>query len=75
MLRSIFSLSILCLLVATACDPSASRTDAVFQLLSKAETGIDFVNVIEETDSFNMYTFMNIYTGGGVAVGDLNNFV
>ncbi len=44
-----------------------------FQLLSAEHTGIDFINTIEETDSFNMLTFMNIYTGGGVAVGDINN--
>lgn len=47
--------------------------DSVFQLLSKEASGIDFVNKIVETDSFNMYAFMNIYTGGGVAVGDINN--
>lgn len=45
----------------------------VFKLLDSEYTGIDFNNVIQETDTFNMYTFMNIYTGGGVAVGDINN--
>ncbi len=48
-------------------------TNQVFELLSAEESGIDFVNLIEENDSFNMYAFMNIYTGGGLAVGDINN--
>ncbi len=72
MLRSILFLVLLCLLVCFACVKTANKADAVFQLMSPQDTGVDFVNVIEETDSFNMYTFMNIYTGGGVAVGDIN---
>lgn len=49
------------------------RNDAVFELLDVSHTHIDFENLIEENDTFNMYTFMNIYTGGGVGVGDINN--
>ena len=49
-----------------------SKEAPVFRLLSASESGIEFVNEIVESDSFNMYSFMNIYTGGGVAVGDVN---
>ena len=59
-------------LLWTACQNEPAEPP-IFQLLDASHTQIDFVNRIEETDSFNMYTFMNIYTGGGVAVGDINN--
>lgn len=44
-----------------------------FETLSAEKTGIDFYNTIEETDSFNFYTYEYIYNGAGVAVGDINN--
>jgi len=49
------------------------KTPKLFQLLAPNQTNIHFENTIIETDSFNMYEFMNIYTGGGVAIGDINN--
>ncbi len=49
------------------------KTPQLFQLLDSTHTNIHFENTIIETDSFNMYEFMNIYTGGGVAIGDINN--
>ena len=48
------------------------KTPQLFQLLDANHTNIHFENTIIETDSFNMYEFMNIYTGGGVAIGDIN---
>lgn len=45
----------------------------LFELVDPNHSQVFFNNEIVETDSFNMYTFMNIYTGGGVAVGDLDN--
>lgn len=44
-----------------------------FKLLSTARTGIEFNNTIKENDSINVFEYMNIYTGAGVAVGDINN--
>jgi len=44
-----------------------------FSKLDKEETGIDFKNVIIESDSFNFFNFEYIYNGGGVAIGDINN--
>ncbi|MGK7393494.1 MAG: VCBS repeat-containing protein [Candidatus Cyclobacteriaceae bacterium M3_2C_046] len=44
-----------------------------FRQLSPGQTGINFNNRIFESDSFNVLTFSNIYTGGGVAAGDFNN--
>ena len=38
-----------------------------------AKTGIDFVNEVQENDKYNVLDYMNIYTGAGVAAGDINN--
>jgi hypothetical protein len=62
------SLCLLCLLT-TACQPETT----VFEQLSPEETGIDFSNELVEDSTYNVYSYMNIYTGAGVAVGDVNN--
>lgn len=49
------------------------KPNTLFQLLSAEETGIDFSNTIQETDSFNIINYEYIYNGGGVAIADFNN--
>lgn len=64
-------LTVLCLaLLGNACSEKKS---AGFSLLDPSDTGIHFTNTIRENDSLNVFKFMNIYTGSGVAVGDINN--
>ena len=36
-------------------------------------TGINFINTVENTKDFNIFTYRNFYNGGGVAIGDINN--
>ncbi|HZY77974.1 MAG TPA: VCBS repeat-containing protein [Cyclobacteriaceae bacterium] len=59
----------------TACVLSCkeSTPDTMFQLLSSEDTGIDFNNQIQESDSFNILTYEYIYNGGGVGIADFNN--
>lgn len=47
--------------------------DTVFEALSSSETGIDFINQVTEDEKVNVLSYMNIYTGAGVAAGDVNN--
>ena len=47
--------------------------EKLFTSLSAQESGIDFVNPLEETLEANYYQYMYTYLGGGVAAGDLNN--
>lgn len=49
------------------------KPETLFELLPADETGIDFINAIEETDSFNILSYEYIYNGGGVGVSDFNN--
>ena len=60
-------------IVATVCMISCSNKKTLFESLSSSKTGIDFVNAVEENDKYNVLDYMNIYTGAGVAAGDINN--
>ena len=53
-------------------DKDISPKEYLFTSLPSNETGINFVNTLEETLESNYYQYMYTYIGGGVAVGDLN---
>ncbi len=50
-----------------------SYDDTVFQRMYADDTGIHFNNEIVEDEVHNVFNYMNIYTGAGVAAGDINN--
>ncbi|MGB3145211.1 MAG: VCBS repeat-containing protein, partial [Maribacter sp.] len=50
-----------------------NQNPTLFTLLSSQETGIDFVNKVENSKEFNIFKYRNFYNGGGVAIGDVNN--
>lgn len=52
---------------------SCRKKPTLFENMSAERTGINFVNRVEEDDTYNVLDYMNIYTGGGVAAGDINN--
>lgn len=52
---------------------SCNQKKTLFQLLPSSHTGIDFTNTVVENDKYNVLEYMNIYTGAGVAAGDINN--
>ena len=60
------------ILLATFGCKSDDR-DSIFKLLSEKDTGIDFVNTIQETEQDNVLNYEYFYNGGGVAAGDFNN--
>jgi hypothetical protein len=45
----------------------------LFQRLSPARTGIDFANILAESDSLNILNYLYYYNGGGVGIADFNN--
>ncbi len=66
---TLFGLSYL-LLLSLSCKEEETIH---FKLLDATDTGIDFQNTIQENDSVNVFQYMNVYTGAGVAVGDIDN--
>ncbi len=47
--------------------------DALFQYVDAENSGVDFVNEVEDGKDFNVLAYRNFYNGGGVAIGDVNN--
>lgn len=45
----------------------------LFELLPSTTTGVTFRNTITESREFNALTYENLYNGGGIAAGDINN--
>jgi hypothetical protein len=52
-------------------DPSSAKP--LFELVSSKISGIQFINQVDNTEDFNIFSYRNFYNGGGVAIGDLNN--
>lgn len=64
-----------CLALCFACSPKKATTNdkALFQKIDPQSSGVRFVNRVENTDEFNIFSYRNFYNGGGVALGDINN--
>ena len=58
------------LILSISCNDSS---EYLYTQMEEFHTNIDFSNTIEEDDNYNIYNFMNIYTGAGVGIGDINN--
>lgn len=65
-----FYLLFLLPLLFLACEKTPEKT---FSLLTANESGINFRNILQESEQFNVLNYGYFYNGGGVAVGDLNN--
>jgi hypothetical protein len=58
----------------TSCKQAGHKdSTGLFEKLSVERSGIDFSNNITENDSINYFSYLYIYMGGGVAIGDFNN--
>ncbi len=68
-------LNILLLLAVSfffSCKPDLTNS-ALFENIPSEESGIRFVNKVENTEDLNIFKYRNFYNGGGVALGDINN--
>ena len=55
------------------CSSCKNDTTALFTLLDKSSTGINFRNIFLDDGDLNLENYMYFYNGGGVAIGDINN--
>jgi len=65
MKRSIVALGVL-IWLTTFFSCKEKKQQTLFTL--EENTGINFVNKVENTDDFNIFTYRNFYNGGGVAI-------
>lgn len=70
MLRNI-ALCLPVIFLFAACGEKGS--DKLFTKLSKSDTGINFRNILQESDEMNVLLYQYFYNGAGVAIGDVNN--
>ena len=49
------------------------KKDRLFINPSSQETGLNFNNIITETNDLSILDYLYFYNGGGVAIGDINN--
>jgi enediyne biosynthesis protein E4 len=47
------------------------KESTLFELVENS--GIEFINKVENSKQFNIFSYRNFYNGGGVAIGDINN--
>jgi hypothetical protein len=49
------------------------QENTLFVSMPAQKTGVDFINLLTETEAFNIIDYLYFYNGGGVSVGDINN--
>ena len=67
--------------LCSGCQPASPVPDNApawdgqtrFEALPATVSGVDFANLLDFDEEFNIYTYRNFYNGGGVALGDVNN--
>ncbi|HEY5966675.1 MAG TPA: VCBS repeat-containing protein [Chitinophagaceae bacterium] len=64
---------IFCILLFAANFFSCNEKKQLALFTLENNTGINFINKVENTKDFNIFTYRNFYNGGGVAIGDINN--
>ncbi|MBA2762894.1 MAG: VCBS repeat-containing protein, partial [Segetibacter sp.] len=69
MLKNITFLFLLFLMV----NSCKNKSDKLFTLMDKGNTGVNFRNMLHESDEFNVMNYSYFYNGAGVAIGDINN--
>lgn len=47
--------------------------DTLFEKIPPSSSNVNFSNDLSLTNAFNIYTYANFYSGGGVGLGDFNN--
>ncbi|MBT8291993.1 MAG: hypothetical protein KJN70_01870, partial [Eudoraea sp.] len=66
----LLSIAISCISEKENTKEETSNEKTLFTLLPSEQTGIDFLNKVENQKNFNIFKYRNFYNGGGVAIGD-----
>ena len=60
------------IILTTSCGDMA-RKKTLFRLLDPEDSGVTFSNALEESHEMNIISYPDFYSGGGVALGDIDN--
>jgi len=72
--KFIYSIIFLGMLVSCGKENENQKSEnTLFQLIPSQESGVDFINRIENERDFNIFTYRNFYNGGAVGIADVNN--
>lgn len=72
-MRTLNLVSGLIFLVLIGCAIPEEKPATLFELVPSEETGVQFINNVENSEDFNLFSYRNFYNGGGVSIGDINN--
>lgn len=61
------------ILILTIILSSCNNKKPLFKLIPSSESGIEFENTLNATDTLNVLSFEYFYNGASVSVGDFNN--
>ncbi|MGV3557160.1 VCBS repeat-containing protein [Larkinella arboricola] len=61
------------ILAVWGCQSASQSEKPLFQSLDSTQTGVGFVNRVQNTAHFNIIDYLYFYNGAGVAAGDINN--
>ncbi|HLR31379.1 MAG TPA: hypothetical protein VK074_02750, partial [Fodinibius sp.] len=61
------------LLLTSCARISSDSGNTLFHIIPPSSSNIDFTNSLSPTNTFNIYTYANFYSGAGVGLGDFNN--
>ena len=63
---------VLSLFIFFSCTKNADleQEKTLFVSLPPQKTGVDFINLLTETEGFNIIDYLYFYNGGGVSVGE-----
>ncbi len=50
-----------------------TKPQTLFSEVIKEQTGIEFINMVVDNDTANIFLYSAFYNGGGVAIADINN--
>ena len=69
---SVYLFGLIAIIILFSCNNNEVPT-TTFSKISSIKTGVDFRNMIRETEDFNIFQYQYFYNGGGLAAGDFNN--
>ena len=72
-MKKLGGLLLMAMLFIACTEESETTKQYLFNELHKEETGLNFINQVEDTPEHSIINYIYFYNGAGVAVGDINN--